>query len=191
MKIGILGGSFDPLHLGHIALAETAKKALNLDKVLFLPSGNHPFKKNTTILSAEKRYELVSKALKNYPGLETSRLDMVEDKTSYTSDLVRSLQEIYSEDELFMIAGDDIVAELPNWYEWKWLLENIQFVIAQRPETDRDIWDDLDYLEYFTFIKMPQHDISSTEIRRRIKQNKDISGLVPESILSEIKKYYK
>ncbi len=191
MKIGILGGSFDPLHFGHIALAETSKKALNLDKVIFLPSGNHPFKKNITTLPAEKRYEFVSKVLKDYPHLEVSRLDMIEGKTSYTSDLVRSLQEIYSEDELYLIAGDDIVEELPNWHEWKWLLKSIQFIIAQRPDTDRDNWNVLDYLEYFTFIKMPPHDISSTEIRRRIKNNVDIYGLVPENILSDIQKYYK
>lgn len=191
MKIGILGGSFDPLHFGHLALAETALKALNLDKVLFLPSGNHPFKKNSTVLPAENRYELVAKALQNYSYLEASRLDMNPDKISYTSHLVKRLKNLFPEDELFLIAGDDIVADFTKWNDWKWLLENIQFVIACRPGTDRDNWDHLDFLEYFTFIKMPPHDISSSEIRRRLKNNIDVSAFIPECILQDVKKYYK
>ena len=191
MKIGILGGSFDPLHFGHLALAKSAFKALNLDKLLFLPSGNHPFKKNSTVLPAEKRYELVTKALQNYANFEASRLDMESDKISYTSDLVRRLKNLFPEDELYLIAGDDIVAEFTKWNEWKWLLANIQFVIACRPGTNRDNWENLDYLEYFMFINMPPHEISSSEIRRRVKNNKNISSFVPKIILPEVEKYYK
>ncbi|MFC1898660.1 nicotinate-nucleotide adenylyltransferase [Candidatus Cloacimonadota bacterium] len=190
MKIGLLGGSFDPLHNGHIALAETAVRALSLEKVLFLPSGNHPLKKEKTILPAEKRYELTQKALLNYPNFEASRQDMKHDGFSYSSELIKRLKEIYPEDEFFFITGDDIIAELPKWHEWKWLLQNVQFVVAERPDTDRYKWQNLDYLEHFIFINMKPHDISSTAIRRRVKQKLDISNLVPEAILSEVNSLY-
>lgn len=191
MKIGLLGGSFDPPHNGHLALAETAVKALELDKILFLPSGNHPLKKEKSVLPAEKRFELTQKVLQNYPNFEASRLDMGQDGFNYSSELIKRLKEIYPEDELFFITGDDIVAELPNWHEWEWLLQNVQFVVAKRPGTDRDKWQNLDYLEYFIFIDMKPHDISSTEIRRRIIKKIDIAGMVPESIESEVKELYR
>ncbi len=190
MKIGIFGGSFDPFHCGHLTLAKTAKKALDLDKVLFFPTGNHPLKKNKTVLSADQRFQLIKKALQDYPEFVASRLDMQSDAPSYTSHLIEKLREIYPEDELFLIAGDDIVVELPKWHQWQWLLQNVQFIVARRPDTDRDNWDDLDYLEYFTFIDMKPHDISSTEIRRKLKKKEDITDLVPKCIEQEIKKLY-
>ncbi|MDO9578670.1 MAG: nicotinate-nucleotide adenylyltransferase [Candidatus Cloacimonadales bacterium] len=191
MKIGLLGGSFDPLHNGHLALAETAAKALELDKVLFLPSGNHPLKKEKNVLPAEKRFELVEKALQNYPNFEVSRLDMEQEGFSYSSELIKRLKDISPENDFFFITGDDIIAELPNWHEWEWLLQNVQFVVARRPDTDRDKWQHLDYLEYFIFIDMKPHDISSTEIRKKVKNKESIKGLVPESIEQEIKDLYR
>jgi len=191
LKIGLLGGSFDPLHNGHLALAKTAVRALSLNKVLFLPSGNHPLKKEIRILPAEKRFNLVQKALNEYPAFEASRLDMDSDGFSYSSDLIKRLRELHPNDELFFITGDDIVAELPKWHEWKWLLQNVQFVVAGRPDTNRLKWETLDYLEYFIFIDMKPHDISSTEIRRRLKNSDSIKDLVPENIENVIHNLYR
>lgn len=191
MKIGILGGSFDPLHFGHIALAQTAQTTLNLDKVLFLPSGNHPLKGNKTVLNAKQRLDLVKKVLQKYPVFEASALDMQHTDKSYTYELIKRLQKNYPQADLFMIVGDDIVEELPKWFKWKWLLENVKFIVAARPDTNRQNWHNLAYLENFNFIKMPPHDISSTQIRQMVKNNLDITGLVPEIILTEVKKYYK
>ena len=191
MKIGILGGSFDPLHNGHLALAETAARALDLEKVLFLPCGNHSLKKNKTILPAGKRLELVQKALQDHAAFEASNLDMLNDEVSYTADLILRLKELYPEDKLFFLTGDDIVAELPNWYRWKWLLQNVQFVAAKRPDTERNNWQNLDYLEYLIFITMKPHDISSTEIRKRVMKRQDIAGLVPKNIEEDVKKLYR
>ena len=190
MKIGLLGGSFDPLHNGHLALAETAVRALSLNKVLFLPSGKHPLKKDNSTLPAEKRFDLTQKALQDHPSFEASRLDMEHDGFSYTSELIKRLRNLHPEDELFFITGDDIIAELPKWHEWEWLLQNVQFLVAGRPDTNRIKWQNLDYLEHFIFINMKPHDISSSEIRRRVKKKLDISDFVPLSILEDIKKLY-
>ena len=190
MKIGLLGGSFDPPHNGHLALARTAQRALELDKILFLPTGNHPLKNNNNVQSAEKRFLLIEKAIADFPKFEVSRLDMNSDRPSYSSELIKRIRGIFPDVELHFITGDDIISELPHWHNWSWLLENVQFVVAQRPDTDRSKFLQLDYLEHFIFIKMPPHDISSTEIRKRIKQKKDVSDLIPVSIKSEIIKLY-
>lgn len=190
MKIGLLGGSFDPLHVGHIALAQTATQALELDKVLFLPTGNHPLKQNRNILPAEKRFRLVQKAISSYPGFEASKLDMEDTDLSYSAELIKRLRKFYPEDELYFLTGDDIITELPQWHNWEWLLQNVQFVVAKRPDTNREKWQDLDYLEYFLFIDMKPQDVSSTEIKKRIKDNKNISGLVPKIIEEEIVSFY-
>jgi nicotinate-nucleotide adenylyltransferase len=190
LKIGLLGGSFDPFHNGHLALAETAARALLLDKVFFLPSGNHPLKNGKSVLPAEERFNLVQQALQNHSKFEASRLDMDRDGFSYSSELIKRLKTIYPDDELFFITGDDIVCELPKWHEWKWLLQNVKFVVAKRPDTQREKWQNLDYLDFFSFIDMKPHDISSTEIRRRVKAKLDVSDLIPSSILTEVQSLY-
>ena len=190
MKIGLLGGSFDPLHVGHIALAQIATQALELDKVLFLPTGNHPLKQYMNLLPAEKRFQLVQKAITSYPGFEASKLDMENTDLSYSAELIKRLHKIYPKDELYFLTGDDIITELPQWHNWEWLLQNVQFVVAKRPDTNREKWQDLEYLEYFLFIDMKPQDISSTEIRQKIKDNKSISGLVPKIIEEEIASLY-
>ena len=190
MKIGLLGGSFNPIHTGHLALAQTATQALELDKVLFLPTGNHPLKQNINILPAEKRFQLVQKAISSYPVFEASKLDMEDTDLSYSAELIKRLHKLYPEDELFFLTGDDIITELPQWHNWEWLLQNVQFVVTKRPDTNREKWQDLDYLEYFLFIDMKPQDVSSTEIRQKIKANKSISGLVPKIIEEEIVKFY-
>ena len=186
MKIGLLGGSFDPIHMGHLTLAQTATQALELDKVLFLPTGNHPLKKNKNILSAEKRFQLVKKAINSYPDFEASKLDMEDADLSYSAELIKRLRKLYPEDDLYFLTGDDIITELPQWHNWEWLLQAVQFVVAKRPGTNREKWQDLDYLEHFLFIDMEPQDISSTEIRQNINNKKSISGLVPQIIEEEI-----
>jgi nicotinate-nucleotide adenylyltransferase len=162
MKIGLLGGSFNP----------------------------HPLKQNINILPAEKRFQLVKKAISSYPGFEASKLDMEDTDLSYSADLIKRLGKIYPEDELYFLTGDDIITELPQWHNWEWLLQNVQFVVVKRPETNREKWQDLDYLEYFLFVDMKPQDVSSTEIRQKIKDNKSISGLVPKIIEEEIVSLY-
>jgi len=190
MKIGLLGGSFNPIHVGHIVLAQTATQALELNKVLFLPTGNHPLKQNMNLLPAEKRFQLVQKAVTSYPSFKVSKLDMEDTDLSYSTELIKRLRKIYPEDELYFLGGDDIITELPQWHNWEWLLQNVQFVVAKRPDTNREKWKDLDYLEYFLFIDMKPQDVSSSMIRDKIKKSESISGLAPKEIEQEICRLY-
>lgn len=190
MKIGLLGGSFNPVHNGHLKLAQTALDSFKLDKVIFLPSGNHPIKKHDNIPSVKIRYELTKKAIDPFPQFKISTLDMETKGPSYTKFLVQRLNNKFPNDELYFIAGSDIITELSKWYDYKWILENIKFIVAHRPDVNRNNWKNLEYIEKFHFMEMEPVDISSTKIRKMIAEKKDISHLVPAYIKNELIKLY-
>ncbi len=190
MKIGLLGGSFNPVHNGHIELAQTALDSFKLDKILFLPSGNHPLKKYSNIPSIEIRYNLAKKAIASNPNFEVSRLDMKTAKPSYTKLLVMRLNKKFPNDKFYFIAGSDIVSELKKWHDYKWVLDNIEFIIAHRPGIDRFAWNELEYIDKLHFMEMEPINISSTVIREMIADGKDISALVPTNIKKELISLY-
>ncbi len=190
MKIGLLGGSFNPVHNGHIELAQTALDSFKLDKILFLPSGNHPLKKYSNIPSIEIRYNLAKKAIASNPNFEVSRLDMKTAKPSYTKLLVMRLNKKFPNDKFYFIAGSDIVSELKKWHDYKWVLDNIEFIIALRPGIDRFAWNELEYIDKLHFMEMEPINISSTVIREMIADGKDISALVPTNIKKELISLY-
>jgi len=186
MKIGLLGGSFNPVHNGHIKLAQTALDSFDLDKILFLPSGNHPLKKYKSILPIEIRYDLTKKVIASKPRFEISRLDMETETPSYTKLLVMRLNKIFPDDKFYFIAGSDIISELKKWHDYKWLLNNIEFIIAHRPDIDKTRWSELEYVDKLNFMEMKPINISSTMIRKMIVKGKDISLLVPANIKNDL-----
>ena len=190
MKVGLLGGSFNPVHNGHIELAQTALDSFKLDKILFLPSGNHPLKNNRSIPPVEIRYDLTKKAIASNPHFEISHLDMETANPSYTKLLVMRLNKKFPRDEFYFIAGSDIISELKKWHDYKWVLNNIEFIIAHRPDTDRSAWNELEYIDKLHFMEMVPIDISSTIIRKMIAKGKDISLFVPANIRKELISLY-
>lgn len=190
MKIGLLGGSFNPVHNGHIELAQTALDSFDLDKILFLPSGNHPLKDYSDIPSVNIRYELTRKAIASYHNFDISRLDMETTEPSYTKFLLMRLQNVFPHDKFYFIAGSDIISELQKWHDYRWLLNNIEFIIAHRPDIDRSTWNELEYLDKLHFMEMEPIDISSTMVRKMIKEGKNISALVPLIIEKELISLY-
>ena len=190
MKVGLLGGSFNPVHNGHIELAQTALDSFKLDKILFLPSGTHPLKKDSSITPKEIRYDLTRKAIASHPNFEISQLDMNTTGPSYTKLLVMRLQKEFPYDKFCFIAGSDIVSELQKWHDHKWLLDNIEFIIAHRPDIDTSAWKNLEYIDKFHFMEMKPVNISSTMIREMIINGKDISALVPPNIQKELISLY-
>jgi len=186
MKIGLLGGSFNPVHNGHIKLAQTALDSFGLDKILFLPSGNHPIKNHSNIPPIEIRYDLTKKAIASKPSFEISRLDMETDTPSYTKLLVMRLNKIFPDDKFYFIAGSDIISELKKWHDYRWILDNIEFIVAHRPDIDKTMWNKLEYVDKLNFMEMESVDISSTMIRKMIAKGKDISLLVPANIRNDL-----
>ena len=149
----------------------------------------HPLKTDRNILPFEIRYKLLENVLKSFPDFDVSNLDEKSENLNYTDELIKKLKIKYPDNDFFFITGDDIVSELPRWHNYKWLLDNVKIVVFNRPDTDRSEWKKLDYLNKLFFLKMKPVNISSNEIREKIRKGESISGLVPEIIRNEVKKY--
>ncbi len=191
MKTGLLGGSFNPIHLGHLAIAEAVYSQLNLSDIWFIPTAFHPFKQKSQLLPFEKRLKLILKAIEPYPDFKISLLDSDQDAKNYTYDLIRKIKSENPAIEPFFIIGSDILNELTKWYKYEWLLENITFAVIKRPDQKIDHKLSEEQLKKLKFVDMTPVPVSSTEIRYRIKKDQPITGLVPDSILEDILSYYK
>lgn len=132
MRIGILGGTFDPIHYGHIRPAMEVKASLKLDKILLMP--NHiPPHKNTTHSTTEQRLEMVAQVCTSLPGFELCDIEAKRDSPSYTVVTLKQLSRLYPDDELFFIMGMDSFIQLQSWHKWQQLFEFANLVVCQRP----------------------------------------------------------
>lgn len=183
-RIGVMGGSFDPIHNGHLVLAEQVRTRFQLEKVIFIPAGNPPHKE--AVVRKEHRYNMTKLATEDNEFFEVSRLEMDKTEKTYTIDTIRTLKELYGEDtELFFITGADAIIELSMWKDFTELLKICKFIGATRPGVDENyLREKIDALvsEYkadITITQVPALAISSTDIRRRIKYNSSIKYLLP------------
>src|SRR5258706_4232754 len=134
LRLGLLGGSFNPLHNGHLAIARQTRKALGLDQVLFVPTGLPPHKPNGSLAPAKDRYEMVRLAIASDPSLAISDVEVRRPGKSFSIDTIRLLQQEYgAETQLFFLIGLDAFLDFPSWREPQTLLELCRFVILSRP----------------------------------------------------------
>ena len=194
MKIAVFGGSFNPIHMGHLIAANYAIINGGMDKVLFVPSGNHPFVEKRNLTSSDIRLEMVDSAIKNDDYFQVSSIEIDSQEISYTYDTILKLNEIFSEDELFFIIGYDILFDLPKWKKIKELSKICSFIVMNR-DTDRNkelksIVDKLieKYNMKLNFVDSPIVDVSSSDIRKLISENKRVNYLVPDTVLEIIKR---
>lgn len=197
-KYGIFGGSFNPIHYGHLMICEYIKEEMGLDKVIFIPTGNPPHK--DLELSAEDRYEMVRLAISPNPDFEISDIETTRVKKSYTVDTIRELKKIYKEEKLYFLIGLDSLFQLKTWMKIGDLSQEIEFVVALRPGyLDREeVNKEIDFLrENFgtkiNLIKTPLYEISSTDLRDRIRVGKSLRYLIPKKVLDYIEEsgFYK
>ncbi len=186
MKIGILGGSFDPVHLGHLDMAEKCRIEFKLDKIMFLPSGDPPHKKNIT--KKEIRIEMLKKALENFSQFYLSTLEAERPGKTYTFDTAKFLKED-TEDTYFYIIGGDSLNTLHCWYKAEELFKLIEFIVVDRQHIDEDGSLSEKMGAKIHFSKHTGLDISSTEIRQKVLNNQSIKDLVPSGITEIIEKY--
>ncbi len=186
LRIGIMGGSFDPIHNGHLVLAEQVRTRFQCDKIIFIPSGNPPHKE--AFVKKEHRFNMVKLAIDDNDYFEVSRLEMDRDEKSYAIDTVRALKDKYGDEaELFFITGADVVVELSLWKDFEELLSICKFIGATRPGIEEGhMKEQIDKLvsEYnadITITQVPALAISSTDIRRRVKYNLSIKYLLPRN----------
>lgn len=197
-KYGIFGGSFNPIHYGHLMICEYIKEEMGLDNVIFIPTGNPPHK--DLELSAEDRYEMVRLAISPNPDFEISDIETTRVKKSYTVDTIRELKKIYKEEKLYFLIGLDSLFQLKTWMKIGDLSQEIEFVVALRPGyLDREeINKEIDFLrENFgtkiNLINTPLYEISSTDLRDRIREGKSLRYLIPKKVLDYIEEsgFYK
>lgn len=188
MKIGILGGTFDPIHKGHLIIGEYARVSNELDKVVFIPSGRHPFKNNEKITDPEKRLEMLQLATKSNPYFQISTIEIERTGISYTIDTIRDVKKQYKEDEIYFIIGSDILFEIEKWKEFKELIKLCKFILFYRiDEDEEEILKKINELKNsyemeIKKIEAPIFPISSTEIRERVKKGLSIKYLVQEEV---------
>lgn len=182
MRLGILGGTFDPIHLGHIKVAEFCLKKLNLDLILFIPSGNPPLKK----ASADyiHRFEMVKLAIKEYKYFKVSELEKIKFRNypTYTYDTLNTIRKLYPKAEVIFLIGEDNVPELKRWYKYNELFKYAKFVVLSRDINSRKSFTNLEYYNKLEFLNMPLIDISSNTIRNNIMNNLPVDGLLPKDV---------
>jgi len=193
MKLGVLGGTFDPIHNGHLAVADEVRKRLELDEILFVPAGQPWLKAGKPLTEAEHRMEMVRLAIADRPYYKLSTMEIDREGPSYTVDTMSELKnQRADEDELFFILGWDSLAELPEWREPERIIRLCQLVAVPRPGYPRP---DLKVLESsipglnerVTVLDKPTVDISASDIRERVAKGLSISGLVPDAVARYIR----
>ncbi|KGP75249.1 nicotinate-nucleotide adenylyltransferase [Desulfosporosinus sp. Tol-M] len=187
-RLGIMGGTFDPIHYGHLVAAEMARAEFSLNKVLFIPSGTPPHKERSDITAAELRFEMVERAIQDNPAFEISALELRRIGPSYTVDTLRVLRRTWPEHELYFITGSDALRQIFSWREVEEILMMTKFIGAARPGFDaRDFLLQVqkerpETQERIHYIEVPALAISSTDIRARVKRGQPIRYLLPEPV---------
>jgi len=172
-RIGLLGGTFDPIHNGHIAIAKTAIQQLKLDKLLLIPAGN-PWQKSE-FSDSKHRLEMVKKAGNDLEKVEVSDIEVNKTGPTYTFETLQELHKKYPNSELILILGSDAVAGFDTWKEPNLVKTLARIYLVQRAGDFTQDW-------HFDRIQMPPIEISSTEIREKVKNNESISELVPKLV---------
>lgn len=181
-RIGILGGTFDPPHIGHLLIAEAVRDALLLDKIWFIPTYSPPHK-NKRVTSAKHRVHMLELAISNHPDFEINTIEIKRSGTSFTFDTMQDLKNKYADQDFYFIIGGDMVEHLPKWYKIDDLLNLVSFVGVNRPGFTVDSPYPLIHVE------VPAIDISSTTIRERLASNKTITYLLPKLVYDYIKEH--
>ena len=185
-KIGIMGGTFNPIHNAHLLLAENAREQFGLDRIIFIPSGQPYMKQREIIPSGEFRYQMVKMAIQENPYFTCSRLEIDRPGRTYTVDTLRELKKMYPGDELFFIMGADSLCSMEQWYQFENIFELAAILVAVRDETSETKLNDIishmktNYLADIRMILTERIDISSTVIREKIKNGKSVRYLLPK-----------
>lgn len=195
MNIGVMGGTFDPVHMGHLLIAEEARTRLNLAEILFVPAGLPWLKADRPISSVEHRVEMVRLAIADKPYFKLSTVDLERAGPTYTVDTIAALQgQIGAGDELFLILGWDSLAELPEWHEASRLVTMCRLVVAPRPGYPLPKLKSLEasipgISQRVMLMDKPNIDISASDIRERVAKGLSIRHLVPEPVNRYIKEH--
>ncbi len=182
MRIGILGGTFNPIHIGHLILAEEALHKLNLDKVIFVPTYMPPHKAVEAIVKPEERLKMVDFAIEGNSAFGVSTFEIDAKKKSYSIDTLKEFRREYGEDaQLFLITGSDLLKDLFSWKDVNDIFKMSKFIVANRPGYPvKDVPKEVES------VVITPIEVSSEDIRKRLKEGRSIRYLVPERVMGFI-----
>lgn len=193
-KIGIMGGTFNPIHYGHLIAAKWAKENFQLDKVVFIPAGFPPHKQEKEVLPVKHRYLMTLLATIDEPDFEVSTIEIDRQGPSYTIDTIKQIHTYNKNTQIFFITGADSILELHTWKKYEELIKSCYFIAATREGYDTEkLYERIEELDgkfgkRIFHMEIPPVGISSTELRNRLKQGKTVKYLIPPTVEKYIKK---
>lgn len=190
LKIAVLGGSFDPIHLGHLHIAKEVLDLGTAQEIWFIPSGAHRFKSDTIILDYDARKSLIDRSIVSEPRFKCLDIDRAGMGDGTTYDIMQKLKTQYPQHNFAFLIGMDNLSQLPNWFNFNWLKANVRFLISARPGFSPD-GSVISQLSDFSYVNCKPLNVSSTIIRQRLLNGLSIQGLVPHHLLAEITRVYK
>jgi nicotinate-nucleotide adenylyltransferase len=183
-RLGVMGGTFDPIHVGHLVTAEEALHQFSLDEVVFVPTGRPWMKEHDVVASPQDRFRMTELGVEPEPRFRASRVEVDRGGPTYTIDTLRTLRDEEPDAELFFITGADAVLEIMRWKQPDVVFDLAHFIAATRPGYDIE---QLDAHPDVTVMHIPALAISSTDIRARVHDNRPIRFLVPEPVEAYIR----
>ena len=184
-KLGILGGTFDPPHLGHMILAQSAREELELDKIIFIPAANQPHKLDKAVTDPDLRIQMVSIAIAGDERLAVSDIEIRREGLSYMSDTIREMHRAYPESKLILIIGGDNISDLETWKNPEAIFEWAEVAAALRPSAKVSG----KFNNRIRLFAMPQIEISSSLIRSLVKDHRSIRYYVPDGVEKFIREH--
>jgi len=178
-RLGVMGGTFDPIHVGHLVTAEEALHQFGLDEVVFVPTGRPWMKEHEVVASPEDRYRMTEIGIAAEPRFSVSRIEVERGGQTYTVDTLRALRDADPDGELWFITGADAMLEIMEWKEPETLFDLARFIAATRPGYDVTRFQTHDAV---SVMEIPALAISSTDIRARVREGRPIRFLVPQSV---------
>ena len=187
MRLGIMGGTFDPIHFGHLAMAESVREIFSLDEVLFIPSARPPHKVEKVVTPEVHRLMMTFLATQSNDKFQVSPMEILRDGLSYTLDTMNQLEKKFGADtELFYIIGADSMVDLPKWHKSRELVGKVHFIATTRPGVEVDLEEVRNFFgddaKNIFQVAVAGLEISSTDIRERVKSGRSIKYLVPEVV---------
>lgn len=179
-RIGILGGTFNPPHIGHLIIADQVRDQLDLEKILFLPSANPPHTSDKKTIDAHYRVKMVEKTIQENPNFELDLTEIKRGGKSYTFDTIKELKEKQPDVDYYFIIGADMVEDLPTWHKIDELVQIVQFVAVNRPSYS------LDTPYPVIRVDVPRIEVSSTELRKKVSNRCSVKYLISDEAIEYI-----